>query len=152
MKLIYEHVTWSSFVEELGELLPEHYDELCVAKDFPLAPDYEAFSHLEKAGILYCITVRADGVLIGYAVFIVQPHLHYRTCLTAFEDVYFLKKEYRKGRVGIRLFQYAESVLKQFGVNRIVVGTKIHSDNSRLLEYLGYHQTDKLFTKLLKSE
>jgi len=152
MKLTYAHVPLSSFVQELGGLLSEHYDELCVTKDFPLAPDYEAYDRLEKAGILCCVTVRSDDILVGYAIFIVQPHLHYRTCLTAFEDIYFLKKEYRLGRVGIRLFQYAEGVLKQFGVNRIIMHTKIHSDNSSLFEYLGYQQTDKVFTKLLTSE
>jgi hypothetical protein len=47
------------------------------------------------------------------------------------------------------LFQYAEKVLKDIGVNRIIMHTKIHLDNSRLFEYLGYTLTDKLFTKLL---
>ena len=78
-----------------------------------------------------------------------MPHLHYKTCLTAFEDIYFLKKEYRKGRVGIRLFQYAEKMLKEQGINRIIYNTKVHSDNTSLFEYLGYSFMDKVFTKLL---
>jgi GNAT superfamily N-acetyltransferase len=100
--------------------------------------------------MLRCITVREDNALIGYAIFIVQPHLHYKSCKTAFEDIYFLKKEYRKGRLGIRLFQFAQDELKKEGVNRIIVHTKIHMDNSRLFEYLGYKLTDKLFTKILE--
>jgi N-acetylglutamate synthase-like GNAT family acetyltransferase len=60
-----------------------------------------------------------------------------------------VKKEFRKGRIGIRLFQYAEKVLKERGVQRMVVNTKIHLDNSRLFEYLGYKMTDKVFTKML---
>jgi len=75
--------------------------------------------------------------------------MHYRTCITAFEDLYFVRKDYRKGRVGIKLFQYAEKVLRQFGINRIVMHTKVHLDNSRLFEYLGYKWTDKVFTKIL---
>jgi hypothetical protein len=50
------------------------------------------------------------------------------------------------------LFQYAEDVLRQIGVNRIIMHTKIHMDNSRLFEYLGYKMTDKLFTKVLSTE
>ena len=69
--------------------------------------------------------------------------------MTAFEDLYFVSKEYRKGRIGIRLFQYAEKVLKERGFNRIVMHTKIHLDNSKLFEYLGYKFTDKIFTKML---
>ena len=142
----------STFIEELRLLIPEHYEELCVTKDFPLLPDYEAYGRLAVADMLRCITCRSDGKLIGYAIFVVQPHLHYKSCKTAFEDLYFVKKEFRQGRIGIRLFQYAEDVLKKDGVNRIIMHTKIHLDNSRLFEYLGYKHTDKLFTKILSTE
>ena len=140
----------AEFIEALKDILPTHYDELCVTKDYPLMPDYEAYGRLYVAGMLRCITVRDDNELIGYAIFIVHPHLHYKSCVTAFEDIYFLRKEERKGRVGIRLFQFAEDVLKKEGVDRIVMHTKIHMDNSRLFEYLGYKLTDKLFTKILE--
>jgi hypothetical protein len=40
-------------------------------------------------------------------------------------------------------------VLKGIGVNRIIMHTKVHMDNSKLFEYLGYKWTDKLFTKIL---
>ena len=142
----------ATFIDELKGILPEHYDELCVTKDFPLRPDYVAYGKLCVAGMLRCIVARADGVLVGYALFIVSPHLHYSTCKTAFEDIYFLKKEYRLGRTGIRLFQFAETALRADGVNRIIMHTKIHLDNSKLFEYLGYKLTDKLYTKLLSTE
>ena len=142
----------ATFIDELKGILPEHYDELCVTKDFPLMPDYVAYGKLCVADMLRCIVARADGALVGYALFIVSPHLHYSTCKTAFEDIYFLKKEYRLGRTGIRLFQFAETALRADGVNRIIMHTKIHLDNSKLFEYLGYKLTDKLYTKLLSTE
>jgi hypothetical protein len=142
----------ATFIEELKQIIPAHYDELCVAKDFPLEPDWEAYGRIYVAGMLRCITARTEDELVGYALFIVQPHIHYRTCKTAFEDVYFLKKEYRLGRTGIRLFQFAEEVLRADGVNRVIMHTKIHVDNSRLFEYLGYKYTDKLYTKILSTE
>ena len=129
-----------------------HYDELCVTKDFPLLPDYEAYGRLHMAGLLKCITARGKSGLIGYAIFIVQPHLHYMSCKTAFEDIYFLRKEHRLGRTGIRLFQFAEEALRADGVNRIIMHTKVHLDNSKLFEYLGYKHTDKLYTKILSME
>ncbi len=142
----------ATFIEELKQIIPAHYDELCVAKDFPLEPDWEAYGRIYVAGMLRCITARTEDELVGYALFIVQPHIHYRTCKTAFEDVYFLKKEYRLGRTGIRLFQFAEEALRADGVNRIIFHTKVHLDNSRLFEYLGYKHTDKLYTKILSTE
>lgn len=152
MTITYQSEDPSEFIEALKGILPAHYEELCPCKDFPLAPDYEAFGQLYVAGMLRCITVREDNELIGYAIFIVQPHLHYKTCLTAFEDIYFLKKEHRKGRVGLRLLQFAEDVLKKEGVNRVIMHTKVFLDNSRLFEYLGYTFTDKLFSKVLNTE
>lgn len=137
------------FFSELAPLIPAHYEELCVTKDFPVEPDFVAYDRLNKAGMLKAITCRSDGELIGYIIFVVQPHLHYMSCITAFEDLYYVKKEYRKGRTGIKLFQFSELVLKGAGVKRIIMHTKIHLDNSRLFEYLGYKNTDKLFTKLL---
>jgi hypothetical protein len=137
------------FFEEIKPILHEHYQELCVTKDFPLMPDFVNYGKLEVAGMLKCITVRQDGGLIGYIIFIVQPHLHYMTCKTAFEDIYYLKKEHRLGRTGIRMFQFAEEVLKKDGVNRVIMHTKVHMDNSRLFEYLDYKMTDKLYTKIL---
>ena len=136
-------------VEELQQLLRQNYEELCVTKEFEIEPDWDAYKRIAAAGMLRTVVCRVDGVAVGYAVFIIHPHLHYKSCKTAFEDVYFIDKAYRKGRVGIKLFQYAEQVLKRCGVNRIIMHTKIHMDNSRLFEYLGYKLTDKLFTKML---
>ena len=147
--IIYEDVDGLKFIDELEKIFPEHYEELCVTKEYALDPDYDAYRRIGEAGMLRCITCRNDGELIGYAVFIVSPHLHYKSCKTAVEDIYYVKKEYRKGRIGIRLFQYAENALKRIGVQRIVMHTKVHLDNSRLFEYLGYKQTDKVFTKML---
>jgi len=147
--IIYEDVDGFKFLKEFEQLFPEHYEELCVTKDYPYEPDYDAYKNLANSGMLRCITCRSDEKLIGYIIFIITPHMHYKSCKTAFEDIYFVSKEYRKGRVGIKLFQYAEQVLKDRGVNRIVMHTKIHLDNSRLFEYLGYKLTDKVFTKML---
>jgi GNAT superfamily N-acetyltransferase len=147
--LVYADCDPFEFVGEMEKLFLLHYEELCVTKDFPLAPDYDAYRRLANAGMLRCITVRADEEVIGYAIFIVQPHLHYMTCKTAFEDIYYIRPDFRKGRVGIKLFKYAEEVLKRIGVNRVIMHTKIHMDNSKLFEYLGYKWTDKLFTKIL---
>ena len=104
---------------------------------------------MAASGMLRCITCRSDERLIGYIIFIVTPHLHYKSCMTAIEDLYFVTKEFRKGRVGIMLFKYAEKVLKERGVQRIVMHTKVHLDNSKLFEYLGYKMTDKVFSKML---
>jgi GNAT superfamily N-acetyltransferase len=147
--IIYQDVDLLSVLDEFKEVFPAHYDELCVTKEYSLDPDWDSYVALSNAGRVRTITVRNDAELIGYIVFFIQPHLHYKQCKTAFEDVYYVKPEYRKGRVGIKMFQYAESVLKGIGVNRMVLHTKVHMDNTRLLEYLKFKMTDKVFSKML---
>lgn len=147
--IIYADVDAFKFLDEFEQLFPLHYEELCVTKEFELEPDYDAYRRVAQAGMLRCVTVRYDDELIGYVIFFISPHLHYKSCVTATEDIYFVRKDFRKGRVGIKLFQYAEQVLRHCGVQRIVMNTKVHLDNSKLFEYLGYKMTDKVFTKIL---
>jgi len=140
---------WLENLEDLKKVIVEHYEELSVTKEFPLDPDWDVYLHLWQGGRMKFITCKQDGELIGYVIFFISPHLHYKTCLTASEDIYFLKKEYRKGRNGLRMFQFAEKLLKEMGVNRIVYNTKVHLDNSKLFEFMGFKCIDKVFTKLL---
>jgi len=76
--------------------------------------------------------------------------LHYIDCVLATEDIYYLKPEYRKGRTAIKMFKFAEQYLKTLNVDMIKYGTKIHSDNTSLFEYMGYSFTEKVYTKMLK--
>lgn len=150
MNIVYADVPPLSCIDELEALAPAHYAELCVHKQFDFEPDWDTYKFIAEKGGLRLITVRADDELVGYMVFIVRPHMHYKSCLTASEDLYYLRKDMRQGRIGLRMFKYAEEALKRIGVQRINVHTKVHMDNSRLLEYLGYECTDKLFVKMLE--
>lgn len=150
MKIVYADVPPMQFLPEMQELFPMHYDELCVTKEFPLEPNWTAYNFFAEHNMLRVITVRADGELVGYMVFVVQPHLHYKSCLTASEDIYYLRPDMRQGRIGLKMFKYAEEALRRIGVQRIVIHTKVHMDNSRLLEYLDYKLTDKLFSKIVE--
>ena len=147
--ITYQVEAYSDCIEEMKGHYEEHYDELSVTKTVALEPDYEAYYALERNGFSKVITCRKDGVLIGYIIFVITPHLHYKSCVTAMEDIYYVAKQERKGRVGIKLFQYAEQYLKSIGVNRVIYSTKIHLDNSRLFEYLGYSFIEKIYSKML---
>jgi len=147
--ITYQEERFVDFIEDWKEIIPEHYEELSVTKQYDVEPDWAKYHSLAEAGVLKVFTCRKEQELIGYIVFFVSPHMHYMSCLTAFEDVYYLRKQYRKGRTGIKLFQKAEQYLKELGVNRILYSTKLHLDNSKLFEYLGYTFFEKLYSKLI---
>ena len=147
----YQVELYSDVLPELRVIYPEHYKEIEqeVSGGFELDPDWTQYFALEQAGMLHVITCRKDDKLIGYMFYIVSKHLHVKLCVTAYEDIYFLRKEYRKGRTGIRMFQFAEQHMKSIGVNKMLGTTKVHIDNSKLFEYLGYQFVEKLFSKYI---
>ena len=149
--ITYQAEKYSEMLPEMKPLLPEHYEELGspVATQYALEPDWDQYIKLEQAGAVKVVTCRSDGELVGYMIFMVSPGLHVKSCLTAYEDIYFLRKQYRKGRTGIKLFQFAEQYLKSLNVNKIMCTTKVHLDNSRLFEYLGYKFIEKIYSKFI---
>lgn len=147
--ITYQEEKYNDCLEELKAIYPEHYEELALSKETDLDMDYETYKNLDKLGKICLITCRKDDELVGYINFFISTHMHHKSCVVAHEDIYFVKKLYRKGRIGIKLFQYAEEKMREKKINRIVYGTKIYQDNSKLFEYLGYTFFEKLYTKQL---
>ena len=149
MTITFQVESYKDCMDEVKVHYPAHYEELSVTKTYPLDPDYDAYLQLDQQGFLKVVTCRKDGVLIGYIQFIVTKNLHYKTMVMAVEDIYYLIKEERKGRVGIELFKFAEQYLKSIGVHRICYTTKVHLDNSSIFKYLGYSYIEKLYSKMI---
>lgn len=146
---------WNQALPEMEPLWAEHYRE--VARDqahIPLAPDYATYAELDQRGALHVVTARAEGRLAGYLVAVVRPHLHYRTTLHAFFDLYYLSPTHRRGHAGVQLFRAAEQSLKTRGVRKMMTGTKVHTapggralDVSAIFQRLGWIETERQFGK-----
>lgn len=150
MSITYQVERWNSVVCEMAPFAPLHWEEIALDHNaVPLDMNWNKYREMDKSGMLHLVTARDDGKIIGYHVSMIGGHLHYKSTLHASVDLYFVKQEYRKGRIGIKLFKFTEESLKAIGVQKIVTGTKVHKDNSRLFEYLGYHNTEIIFTKLI---
>ncbi len=142
-----------SFEERLSELkvlLPDHYQELALNQDkVPLDPQYDVYISRERQGGLIFVTAREDGELVGYFIGFVAAGLHYKTCLTCNMDIFFIRKDKRKGRAGVRLFQFVMQELKRRGVQRWFVGSKLHADASALFKYLKFEPCETYYTMWL---
>lgn len=135
---------------EIQRLFQDHYEEISLLKNYELKPDYARYFSIHEKDMLQVILCKDDDKIVGYIVFFICKHLHYIDCVLATEDIYYLKPEYRKGRTAIKMFKFAEQYLKSLNVDMIKYGTKIHSDNTSLFEYMGYSFTEKVYTKMLK--
>ncbi len=135
---------------ELAPLIEAHYREISVYPDIPLDPDKERYRQAEDAGMIHCYTARtAAGALIGYAWFVVNTNLHYRSSLQAMQDVIFIHPEHRRGRVGMGLIAHCDDSLRAAGVQVVYHHTKVHHDFGRLLERLGYSLNERVYARRL---
>jgi GNAT superfamily N-acetyltransferase len=150
MKFTFRVERWQDVVDEMRPLWPLHWAEVAVNQDV-IKPDCdeERYAKLQDLDMLHVITVRANGRLVGYAIWFLTHHFHYKSVLHALADMYFVLPEFRVAGVGARLFVESEQTLKARGVIRAHTSCKVEHDHQPLLEALGWTFTDKTFGKLL---
>ena len=111
---------------ECDELITAHWREIAVWQDIPLDPDWVTYDALEKAGLLVIYTVRTENnKLVGYAVFIMRKHIHYKGHGWALNDIIWVHPDYRDGRIGKRLVAFWEEDLKARGIHVVHVNVKV---------------------------
>lgn len=135
---------------ELERLFPAHWDKLALDKGaVPLDPQYNEYARREMNGELMTIALRDAGRLVGYWVAVIAPGLHYRTCLTAMMDMWFVLPEYESGVAVLILMRAVEREYKRRGVMRSFVGEKIHRPCGRLYEAFGYEPVETHYSKMI---
>lgn len=155
--MITAHV--ESFIACLPELRPlfvPHYRELALDQDkVPLDPEYSIYFAREAAGELLLVTLRDKGAIVAYFIGFVAPGLHYRTCLTLTEDIFWLHPDYR-GEDSLDRVEANVMVEQLFGavkaealkrkVQRVFLGTKVHQDAGKLFEAMGLREVDRYYS------
>lgn len=137
--------------EDIKELIKLHYEEIAVNKDvIPLDPDWDKYKSLCDNGLLMIITARDEGKLIGYSIFFITNHLHYKSTVYANNDLLYLHPDYRRGSLGIKFIKTSEIYLKQKGVAKIMWHIKFNKDFRVLLHRMGYIDEDIIVGKIIK--
>lgn len=146
--ITYQVEAWSAVLPELEACWKAHYEEIAQDQDtMPLDVDYAAYAVLEQAGILHVSTVRVDGELVGYYITFVRPHIHYRSILCGYVDVYYVKPVYRQGYLPVTLFRKAERHLRALGVQKLFSSCKVYASVAPLFQRLQWRETDLMYTK-----
>ena len=135
---------------EATELLKLHWHEIARDKELLwLNPDEEKYARLDQAGMLCLVTGRAGERLVGYFLWILTPHPHYKHVLVAQEDLHFLLPEYRQGLTGYRLLMRARTEAKARGAQVLAYREKIGHVHPALMERLGAKPTDIVYTEVV---
>lgn len=137
-------------VDDVRPLLREHWQELATYEDVPLDPDFDSYRVVDAAGMLRVYTARLDGALVGYAIFFVRPHHHYRSTLWAISDIILVRREHRNLGLGDGLFGFVERDLAADGVKVMYTMAKLaHPELSFLLESRGHVKNEVIHAKRL---
>jgi hypothetical protein len=108
------------------------------------APSITSFIDLATGGLLRVFTVREDGILVGYAMFVVSPKLHQRLLVCADCTTIYLTEAHR-GNKARELVKYAEEQLISSGVAQI----QYHARPAfkKFFRHLGYEVSDYTYVK-----
>lgn len=132
-------------IDELKRVIPLHYEELALNKDkVPLAPRWDRYAFSESIGELFFVALREAGELVGYFIGFVAPGLHYETCLTCIQDIFYVKPDERGAAAGQILFDFVEGELKRRGVQRIIGNSKNHFPCAWLFQKRGWEPIETI--------
>jgi len=140
-------------VDEIKPLHAAHWEETeSYRHSLPLNVDYEYMINAERTGRFMLFTLRGpDHELVGNCMMYLTRSTHTRQWI-AEEDTIFIRKDHRKGRLGIKLIRYVETVLNALGITEIRVTVKTVNRAGDLLRALGYQHTANQLTKVLVGE
>lgn len=118
-------------IERLGAL---HKDEVeAEVTALPVAINRNLYDALYAQGALVCVGAFDDDRLVGYAIALFAPNLHYQM-LSAAHDVLFLHRDYRTPRMALRLVEAVEAECKARGAQLMVWHAPIGGAFERILK------------------
>lgn len=148
--LSFQRESLLEFWPDAEAIFPRHWAELALNQDkIKIDIDKLRYEDMEKFGLMYILTARKAGQLVGYLMAFLMPHFHYKSAgKMALVDMYYVIPEERKG-AGAKLFCEFERRMKEMEVVQMIISCKLHQDHTQLFLALGYTWSDKTFIKCL---
>ena len=143
--MIFSRESLEQCLADIQVLLEDHHRD--VGEKIRLDPDFEVYRQMEPSLRIY--TARREGLLIGYAAFIVcATNLHHKGLKSAANDALYVKPACR-GITGSRLMAYAETALKDEGIQVVTLHVPKSNDWTPLALKWGYEVIETHVRKTL---
>jgi len=141
--------TYETIHIDIEPILEKHYTEVEWAQEFiPLNPDFDKYQDLDERGDIIFLGMREEGVLVGYATFMLYDHPHHKGTTFASSDLLYIDPKYRGAEV-MKFFDWCEANLKEEGADVINVSFKILHDHPNLMFHLGFESTEVVYSKFI---
>jgi ribosomal protein S18 acetylase RimI-like enzyme len=136
--------------DDLETMMHAHWRECSKDHDaVPFDPDWLVAYTMERCGTLHCFGLYSDGGLVGYAIFQVSAHLHFKSTRYAFNSGLYVKPECRRGNAGSKLLVESERLLGRMGIKKITYSVPDTSALGPVLKKGGYVPSETYYTKLV---
>ena len=147
-KTIIRLCTLDEFKVLADPLFEEHYQEIARNKQImKLKPNWPLYEAVDQGGYLFIYLAMQGDVCIGYSMNIIMNHFHYADLKIAQNDVLFVKKELRGGRLGLRLLKVTEDHARSEGCKLMLWHAKENTALSKLLPKLKYGVQEIMYSK-----
>lgn len=134
--------------DKAQELMLAHWHELATDKKLmELAPAIDRYRAMEETGSLFALGVWDGDTMVGYSLSFLLINLHYSALKYAHNDVLFLREDYRKGSVGVKLIAATEKAALALGARLMLWHVKPDTSAAKLFPRLGYRVQDIMFSK-----
>ena len=135
--------------EDLETLMHAHWRECSIDQaEVPFDPDWAMAYTMERCNILHCFGLYRHEHLVGYSVFEVSTHLHFKTTKFAYNSGAYITPEHR-GFGGAFLVDSTDKLLREMGCKKIVYLVPSSSALGAVLKHIGYEPSESYFTKLV---
>ena len=138
----------STLWDRLEPLARSHFLEVSYHTDWEFDLDKKAYETACDNGNYKMFTVWHNGELVGYSGYFVTRHGHVNI-LQAYQDMIYLRPDYRKLNLGAQLIEFADSLFKNLGVSAVFCAVTEKIDYSKTLTPMGYKLVDRLFARRL---
>jgi GNAT superfamily N-acetyltransferase len=143
----------SDYLADLGPLFAEQQAE--VGEDraigLPLVPDpdVERYTMLDDTGMTLALGVFDGDEIVGYSNNVLSGSLHYRGLIVCQNDAIYLRSDYRRGTLGLRLMRETERLARERGADMIVWHAKPDTNFERVLSRRKYAIQETVYTRAL---
>src|ERR1700719_4030609 len=130
---------------DFGQLFEAHGIEV---RGKPFDLDFRRYQAIEYEGRLVWIVARFTGIPIGYACSFWYRDLHFNERVAA-DDLWFVRKDYRRSGVGKTLKEMCHEELKKQGVVHVYDTIRSDYDHRKLMQDLEFERWGNRWKRIL---
>ena len=136
-------------VKAFDEMCAEQWQEVESHRTYAVEPAWDAYADLQDAGHLIFLCAYDGHEVVGYAITILAPDLHYGCMLIAGNDAIFVKATARKRCYGLKLMREVEKIAQAHGAKEMVWQAKAGSSLNTVLRRRGCRMEEIVYIKEL---